>query len=255
MKTLKLISLAFLLVSLLPAYATETSEDPLNSPSWALMHQTVLNNEAFIFDERVSVALPSLAEDPMNVPVTVRVDGLEDIKEIVVFADLNPIHKVLVFRPVHIKPTISFRFKVEQSTPVRAAVKTADGIWHVGGTWLEAAGGGCTAPSSGAVAANWHETLMNVSSRNWKNEDASGRLRIRIMHPMDTGLAAGIPEFYIKHFEVLDNADVLLARLETYQPISENPIFTLDYYKDSSTPFRLLGADNNGNRLNTSILE
>ncbi len=251
----KLPGILLLIMGLSSVQAAELVADPLNSPSWNEMHQRMLNSETYVFDDRVSVSLPVLAEDPMNVPVSVRVEGLQGIDRIVVFADLNPIQKVLVFEPLHINPSIAFRFKVEQSTPVRAAARTADGVWHVGGQWLEAAGGGCTAPSMGRVADNWQETLMDVSSRNWVNDDKSGRLRLRIKHPMDTGLADGIPEFYIEHFEIIDAAEILLARVETYQPVSENPVFTMDYLQDATTPFRLQGSDNNGNRLNTLILK
>ncbi|MBL1143273.1 MAG: quinoprotein dehydrogenase-associated SoxYZ-like carrier [Proteobacteria bacterium] len=216
------------------------------------MHSKILNNEPVIFDDRVQISMPDFAEDPMNVPVSVQVNNLENIEEIVIFADLNPIQKVLSFQPFHIKPYLSFRIKVEQSTPVRAAVRTSDGSWHVGGSWLEAAGGGCTAPSQGRAAGNWHETLMNVSSRSWiKNE--LGRVRFRIMHPMDTGLADGIPEFYLEYFDVVDAGGSVLAKITTYQPISENPVFTLDINKEILKPINLLGVDNNGNRLNAQI--
>ncbi|NOG61750.1 MAG: quinoprotein dehydrogenase-associated SoxYZ-like carrier [Proteobacteria bacterium] len=226
--------------------------DPLDSPSWESMHSKILNNEPVIFDDRVQISMPDFAEDPMNVPVSVQVNNLENIEEIVIFADLNPIQKVLSFQPFHIKPYLSFRIKVEQSTPVRAAVRTSDGSWHVGGSWLEAAGGGCTAPSQGRAAGNWHETLMNVSSRSWiKNE--LGRVRFRIMHPMDTGLADGIPEFYLEYFDVVDAGGSVLAKITTYQPISENPVFTLDINKEILKPINLLGVDNNGNRLNAQI--
>lgn len=230
----------------------EPQIDPLNSPSWNTMHSKMLNNESVVFDDRVKVSMPNFAEDPMNVPVSVRVEGLTDIEEIIVFADLNPIQKVLSFQPLHIKPYLSFRIKVEQSTPIRAAARTADGIWHIGGRWLEATGGGCTAPSQGRVAGNWHETLMNVSSRSWSNDDF-GRLRFRIMHPMDTGLADGIPEFYLERFDIVDGVGSILAKVITYQPISENPVFTLDINKDVIVPINLLGSDNNGNRLDGRI--
>lgn len=216
------------------------------------MHLQILDNEPVIFDDKVKVSIPDFAEDPMNVPVSVRVKDLDNIEKIVVFADLNPIQKVLSFQPFHIKPYLSFRIKVEQSTPVRAAVKTEDGVWHVGGRWLEATGGGCTAPSQGRIAGNWHATLMNVSSRSWFYDDLV-RIRFRIMHPMDTGLADRIPEFYLEYFDVVDGAGSVLVNIVTYQPISENPVFTMDLYKGVTMPINLLGTDNNGNHLDSSI--
>ncbi len=235
------------------AHATNNNLDPLDSPGWNVMHEFILGGEPVVFDDRVIINIPEFAEDPLNVPVSIRIEGIKDIQDIVIFADMNPIQKVLNFKPVKIEPYIAFRIKVEQSTPIRAAVKTSDGVWHVGGKWLEAAGGGCSAPSHGMVHGDWQQTLMNVSSRYWSKGDIN-RLRFRIMHPMDTGLAPGIPEFYVKNFSILNEAGQTLALLNTYQPISENPVFTFELKKNSSVEqLHLVGMDNNGNRLTATI--
>ncbi len=234
-------------------YAASNSIDPLNSPGWEVMHDIMLDGDNVVFDNNVIVTVPDFAEDPLNVPVSVEVVGINQIEQIVVFADLNPIQKILGFKPIDIKPFISFRIKVEQSTPVRAAVKTSNGVWHVGGRWIEAAGGGCTAPSNSMVAGDWQQDLMKVSSRYWKGNETN-RLRFRIMHPMDTGLAPGIPAFFIEQFSVINKSGRTLAELNTYQPISENPVFTFDLKRGSlDEQISLVGRDNNGNRLNATI--
>ena len=51
--------------------------------------------------------------------------------------------------------------------PVRAAVRTGNGNWHVGGTWVNTAGGGCTLPSTGSASPEWQKRLGEVSSRVW----------------------------------------------------------------------------------------
>ncbi len=242
------------LIVALPVSANQDITDPLDSPAWQIVHDRILSGEDVVFDERVIVRVPDFAEDAMNVPVTVQVDGIDNIEDIVVFADLNPIRRVLSFQPIAIKPYLSFRIKVEQSTPVRAAVKTKDGTWYVGGRWLDAAGGGCTAPSVGRAADNWHETLMDVSARSWKDQGQLSRLRFRIMHPMDTGLAPGIPEFYIERFSVRDSEGQVLAHLNVWQPVSENPVFTFDLATGTNTQaVQIVGRDNNGNELSTLI--
>lgn len=244
---------------LLPIYCwaeTDSSQlDPLDSPQWQVMHETILNSESVIFDESVTVITPEFAEDPMNVPVAVSVKGLENIEEIVVFADLNPITKILAYQPLITDPYISFRFKVEQSTPVRAAAKTSDGVWHIGGQWLSASGGGCTAPSNARVEGGWETTLGDVSSRTWLRKDGTGRLRFKIMHPMDTGLAPGIPEFYIQQIHVTDGQGKTIAHIEPYQPISENPVMTLNLPATAieQREITLSGRDNNGNKINSKI--
>lgn len=224
--------------------------DPLASTSWDLVHESILSNEKVVFDDRVKVVVPDMAEDPMNVPVSVSVEGLGEIVEIRLFADLNPIKEILNFHPGKIEPFIAFRFKVQQSTPVRAAVKTKDGVWHVGSSWLDATGGGCTAPSVSRGLPNWEETLGDVKSRLWARENKPDRLRFRIMHPMDTGLAPGIPAFYIEDLKLKDKNGQLLARIESYQPVSENPFFSLDLESKQYEGLVLTGRDNNGNLIN-----
>jgi sulfur-oxidizing protein SoxY len=228
----------------------QTSVDPLDAPTWETVHKTMLFNEEVVFDERVKVVVPDVAEDPMNVPVSVRVGDIGEIEEIRVFADLNPIQKILNFYPGKIEPFIAFRFKVQQSTPVRAAARTKDGVWHVGGHWLDATGGGCTAPSVSSGLANWEDTLGDVKSRLWSRKDQPDRLRFRIMHPMDTGLASGIPAFYIELLELKDSNGDLLAHIESYQPVSENPFFSLDLESNRYQGLTLTGHDNNGNQIN-----
>ena len=43
--------------------------------------------------------------------------------------------------------------------PVRAAARTADGVWRIGGAWITATGGGCTLPSIGSGSPEWQERL------------------------------------------------------------------------------------------------
>ncbi len=244
----------FLLVCYFPVVqANEQVIDPLGSPSWKIMHEILLNNEPVVFDNNVQVSVPDFAEDPLNVPVTLTVNGLKDVKNIILFADLNPIQQIVNLQPASSSISFSFRFKVEQSTPVRAAVKTGDGVWHVGGRWVDAAGGGCTVSSMGMAEGTWPDTLMNVSSRYWSRTDHN-RLRFKIMHPMDTGLAPGIPAFFIEDLILTDANDVSLATLQVYQPISENPVFTIDLNKEVEMPFSLSGRDNNGNTLDVKVV-
>lgn len=244
----------FCLMTVVTHVSAQQLLDPLESPSWDIVHKTILSSETVVFDDRVKVVVPDVAEDPMNVPVSVSVDAIGDIEEIRIFADLNPIREILNFHPGKIEPFIAFRFKVQQSTPVRAAARTKDGVWHVGGHWLDATGGGCTAPSVSSGLVNWEDTLGDVKSRLWSRENRPDRLRFRIMHPMDTGLAPGIPAFYIESLELKDKHGDLLAHIQSYQPVSENPFFSLDLESNQYQGLTLTGHDNNGNQIN-KVLE
>jgi sulfur-oxidizing protein SoxY len=178
------------------------------------------------------------------------------VQEVLVLADHNPIIKVLQFYPVSVKPTLSFRFKLQQASPVRALARTKDGVWHAGGVWVDAAGGGCTAPSVGRASGSWADTLNQVQTRLWKRQEGE-RLRVRLMHPMDTGLAPGIPAFYIERLNLSDAAGNELMRMLTFEPVSENPVFSFDLRTDKrpALPLLVSGSDNNGNRIQAKVLQ
>lgn len=226
---------------------TLAAEDPLRSPSWNAMVERHLDGGPVQFDDRVKVIMPPAAEDPYTVPVQVRVEGIEKVEEIRLIADLNPLPYILSYSPIRAKPSISFRFKVEQSTPVRAAARTPDGIWHVGGAWLTAAGGGCTAPSYGTGSGLWRDQLGDVSGKMWPRNDHASRLRFRVMHPMDTGLAPGIPVFHIEELKFRDASGQELASLRTFEPVSENPVLSVDLHTREAV--EIVGRDIQGNRV------
>jgi sulfur-oxidizing protein SoxY len=224
--------------------------DPLDSPLWLKMHQHLLDGGKYVFDQRVKIIAPKNAENTLNVPVKVDASALGEVKRIVVFADLNPIPKILDYEPLQAQPSISFNFKVQQATALRAAALDSEDVWRVGGMWLDAAGGGCTQPSVGSANADWNAQLGHVTARLWPNKTGQ-RVRLRIMHPMDTGLADKIPEFYIERLEITQK-NTLLARLYLYEPISENPTLTLDVSAQGAVD--LFAVDNNGNQMQASIL-
>ena len=238
-----------------PAPAVDEFEgDPFKSLPWADMRREYLGNNRAVFDERVQVQGPGFAEDPMNVPISVRVDpALGRIEQIMVLVDRNPIRRVLAYFPQQALPALSFRFKLEQASPVRAAARTADGVWHVGGAWVDSAGGGCTVSGATRKDGSWSQTLGEVSGRLFAQapgqEGGASRLRLRVMHPMDTGLVGGIPAFFVNRLVVLDGNDHELARLQAFEPVSENPVFSFDFASPPPGGVRVVGSDNNGNRI------
>jgi sulfur-oxidizing protein SoxY len=228
--------------------------DPHQSRAWPELKREVLGVKAqVVFDPRVEVQGPSFAEDPMNVPITVRVKGLADVQRIVVLVDRNPIRKVLEYQPLAALPVIGFRFKLEQASPVRAAVQTKDGQWHVGGTWVDSGGGGCTASSASRNDGTWSQTLGQGQAKVYGQSAAIGeagaRLRLRVMHPMDTGLVGGVPAFFVNKLSVRDADGRELARVLTFEPVSENPVFSFDFAASPRAPLSISGTDNNGNRI------
>ncbi len=241
------------------AHAADDFEgDPFQSHPWPQMRREFLGAAARVrFDARVQVRGPAFAEDPMNVPISVRVDpALGPIDEIVVLVDRNPIRKVLSYLPLQALPALDFRFKLEQSSPVRAIARTRDGRWHAGGTWVDSAGGGCTVAGATRKDGSWSQTLGDVSGRLFSSapgSDGASRLRFRVMHPMDTGLVGGIPAFFVNRLSVRDGQDRELARVQAFEPVSENPVFSFDFATPPPGGVRVLGTDNNGNRIDSRL--
>ncbi|MBL8474019.1 MAG: quinoprotein dehydrogenase-associated SoxYZ-like carrier [Rhodocyclaceae bacterium] len=237
-------SLTFILAG--TAHAAPPPPDPFGSGLWPDVHAEFLGREPVVFDDRVKVVAPAFAEDPMAVPVSVDASALGAVSRVVVLVDRNPIRKVLEFFPQAARPVLAFRFKLQQGSPVRAAARTADGVWHLGGTWVDGSGGGCTLPGGTRSDGSWVRTLGQVQGRMFDHGDAS-RLRVRIMHPMDTGLVSGIPAFYLDELQLRDDAGTAYMRILTFEPVSENPVFSFDLGTRPAGSLHLQGRDNNGN--------
>jgi sulfur-oxidizing protein SoxY len=225
----------------------------LDTMRWADLRQEYFAGAVVSADARVRVVAPAVAEDSMNVPVSVSIEGLPGVQKIIVLADYNPIVKVLEFTPGAARASLGFRVKLQQSTPIRALALTSDGQWHMGGTWVEASGGGCTAPSTGRSAGDWRDMLGQVNGRIFPVEDGSSRLRFRVQHPMDTGLAPGIPAFFMQQLAVLDQNEKELMRIQPFEPVSENPVFTIEFDGKLLKGLIIRGVDNNGNKVNSKV--
>ncbi len=231
-----------------------TGGDPLGSMQWPLIRDAYMGaGKAYRFSPEVLVKGPPFAEDAMNVPVMVDARpllarGLK-IERIEVAVDRNPIPHVLTYYPERALPVLAFRFRMEQGSPVRAMVRTSDGQWWVGHTWVDAAGGGCTVPGATRKDGTWSRTLNHVQAKLFNSvlQGQSTRLRVRVMHPMDTGLVSGIPSFHLEDLVIRDDQEQDLARLEMHEPISENPLLTFELGAAVKGAVHISGRDNNGN--------
>ena len=226
--------------------------DPMNSANWDYHQVELLGDPKSIrFDDRIKVTAPGFAEDSFNVPVLIDASAIPDVAQIVAFVDFGPIPKILTYRPGEAEAKIAFRFKIDQSTPIRAAVQTSSGDWHVGSTLIDAAGGGCTAPAVAYASDDWEERLGEVNGQIWPE---TGRLRMVVDHPMDTGLADGIPVFIIENLHVATMEGEELASLELYEPVNEDPALTLYFGEDRlENRVRVSGRDNNGNEIDAIL--
>jgi len=158
----------------LPAWAhaqpsDPTGGDPLGSMQWPTLLRKHIGQAPWRFSPDVLVKGPDFAEDAMNVPVFLDARALVrsagPIERIVLLADRNPIQHILDFEPLACWPVLAFRFRMEQGSPVRALARTRDGHWHVGQTWVNAAGGGCTVPGLTRADGSWSRTLGQVQAQ------------------------------------------------------------------------------------------
>jgi sulfur-oxidizing protein SoxY len=223
----------------------------------SLREQTI-GKAAARFSDLVIVKGPAFADDAMNVPLLVDARSVGNtgggVARIQVVVDRNPVREVLTFEPIKALPMLAFRIRLEQASPVRAFVQTRDSQWHVGSTWVQAAGGGCTVPGLTRADGSWSKTLGQVQARFFNNVlEGSRRLRVRVMHPMDTGLVAGIPAFYIEDLQLVDSTGQAWWRLALHEPVSENPLITFELPPQAVPGLRLIGRDNNGNRIDAEV--
>lgn len=229
------------------SYAANLPADPVESVMWENMAQRFFPGE-IVIDQRVIVHAPHDAEDQMQVPVTIDATQLTDVKEIIALADLNPIPHILTLRPLRAQAFLGFRVKLEQATPIRVGVLTGDGVWHVNAVIVNAAGGGCTAPALAHGLDDWYKTLGQTRGIARRESSSLARLSLRMRHPMDTGLAPGIPVFYMNKMQFKSKDGETVADLELFEPVSENPTITLKpLVEDEDSELLVYARDTEGN--------
>lgn len=221
----KLTIAALLMPGSAPALATPA--DPLGSPMWEHHAARLFGKDAVVFDDRVTVRIPEIAENQRVFPVTVDARALPAVRRIVLFADLNPIPVAVDYAPTEAEPFLATRIKLDQRTPVRAAVQTEDGTWHIGGSWIDAAGGGCSAPPVSRVKGDWADHLGEVRAGQWSEKAGETRLRMTFRHPMDTGLVENIPAYNIERLTIRDAAGKPLGNMQIFGSVAEDPAFTV----------------------------
>lgn len=222
--------------------------DPLGSVMWDALRTEVFGDAPLRFDDGVSVLAPDDAEDARRVPVLADASALGAVTEMVLLADMNPFPLILRYRPQAARPVVATRFRVEQATPLRAAARTPDGVWHLGGRMLDAVGGGCSAVPAAYAASDWAEHVGEIQARAWRRKGGDGvRLRLRVRHPNDTGLVSGVPAYFIERLAFTDDAGTALAMIESLEPVSEDPVFTVELRPATAArAIAVAGRDNNG---------
>lgn len=220
-------------------------QDPYDSGMWPLHREDYLDAPAdWQGDAGVVVLAPDAAEDAMHVPVTVDATALGQVRRMVVTIDYSPIPLALTFYPGRALPLLGFGVKYESGSPLRASCELADGGWRVGAQYVSAMGGGCTAPAAAHGRPDWQEGFGELRARLWPQ---TGRLRVWLRHPQDTGLAPGIVAHHLTELVLSDAEGAEIAWVDLHEPIEENPALTFLLPPDLiATPVEIKARDNLG---------
>lgn len=199
--------------------------DPFDGGMWPVHRAEFLGDPAdWREDAAVAVLAPRAAEDSRHVPFLIDATGVAgSVARVVVTIDYSPFAKALVFHPGRALPLLGFGVKYEMSGALRASAEVTGQGWLVGAAFVSALGGGCGAPARAHERPDWQESFGEMRARLWPG---TGRLRLRIQHPQDTGLANGIPAHHLTELRLSDPRGETICELELREPLEENPALT-----------------------------
>ena len=220
--------------------------DPIASEVWADIVDLEFAGAPMVYDDSFYLVAPERVEEAFSVPVSVGfADTPYEIAEVAVFAENNPfvqVARVLPHRPIG---GIGFDIRLERSTPVRAAVRDTDGVWHVAHRFVEVANpGGCSALRA-ASAARWAKSSCASSSapkaKAGSNCVSSTRC-IPAWRPRPT--ARPSPAYYIERMTVTGDSGPL-AELTLWASVAADPTFIFDL-PESQSNVRVAARDTAG---------
>ena len=237
-----------LVAASLPARAADYPADPLGSPMWTYHAERIFGAASIRYDPRVKLVYPEIAENQRAFPVALDARGVAGVKRMLIFADLNPIPVAIDYRPGTSLAYIATRIKLDQRTPVRGAVQLQSGEWLVSGGWVDAAGGGCSAPPVSRGKGDWAQHLGEMRGAAWPIAGTAGGslLRLTIRHPMDTGLVENIGLYHLQHLAVKDASGAALGEMEIWASVAEDPAITVMPVAARGTAFVIDSRDTNG---------
>lgn len=228
------------------------AKNPINSPTFDDILKDIIKNEKYVFDdENIEIKVPSFADNPIQVPIFVNGKNIQNAKRMILFADLNPIPKIIDMDLKEIYPILSLNIKVAQETPLRALVLDEKGVWHIGSKNIKSFGGGCSVASVSASDTDFGKLLGKIKAEIFKIDENTNRIKTSIFHPMETGLIFGAPEFYINKIELSSNENIL-SSMELFSAISENPRFIFEVKKRASN-YNIKFSDIDGNVFSSEI--
>lgn len=219
--------------------------DPYSSGMWPWHREDFLGNPSdWQNDARVKVFGPDNAEDQTHVPFLVDATELDQAERIVITIDYSPFPWAMTLHCGRALPFFGFGVKYEIGGPLRASVALSDGSWAMGSHFVEALGGGCSAPAVAHDRPDWQDGFGELRAQLWPQ---TGRFRLWLRHPQDTGLAPGFQAHHLTDLILEDAQGEEICWLELREPLEENPSLTLLLPLDlASQEITLRAKDNVG---------
>lgn len=221
------------------------AKNPIDSPTFEDLIKEIIGDQKYIFDDKnIQIKVPNFADNPVQVPIYVNASNINDAQKMILFADLNPIPRIVDMQTTKILPVISTNIKVAQETPLRALVLDSKGVWHIGSKNIRSNGGGCDVSSQASTNSDFAKFLGKTKGKFFEKKDRN-RIKASIFHPMETGLIFGNVEFYINTITIKNDKEIL-STIKTTSAISENPRFIFET-QDNSKSYKMNFLDNDGN--------
>lgn len=208
--------------------------NPVESAAWADVREAFFGDSPVRFDDAVTILMADVIENSHDVPIALKLSpDLDDVREVVLIAENNPIQHVARIIPHRPLSQIGLKMRLELSTPIRAAALTGDGVWHVASKWVKVlTPGGCSVPAPRDVEAKEIDRTGEIAMRTFDRPEAETRLKFRIIHPMETGFAVKpdgetIPAYYLEDITIADGEGPVVE-VVTQAAMAADPIITLD---------------------------
>lgn len=222
------------------------AKNPIPSPTFDEILKPIIQDKKYIFDdENITIEVPNFADNPVQVPIFVDAKNIKNAKQLILFADLNPIPVIVDMKLLELLPLISLNIKVAQETPIRALVLDDKNIWHIATKNIKSFGGGCSVASDSSTNSDFAKLLGKTKINIFENADIT-RIKTSIFHPMETGLVFGKNEFYINKINILAQ-NKTISLIKTYSAISENPRFIFET-KVKTDDYKIEFFDVDGNK-------
>ena len=213
--------------------------NPNNSDIWSELQDNFLGKDInVLFVDDIKLIMQDYIEEAHKVPLIVTLPKrLHNFKNFILIIENNPIQQAMSIKPYRSIEALGMNIRLEDDSPVRAAVLGDNGVWYIGSKMaFVASAGGCSTPACDpSVEVCETGTIGKIAIKQYEREAGAERIKLKITHPMETGFVTDlqgeiIPEYFVKNIHVDDNEGPI-ADITTFAALSSDPIILLDLPK------------------------